>query len=134
MVPIPVIRVRDVDEINHTYFDIIDFCNSIREHFQMQIFLTLITNMFIIIYMTLTAFNDFVSKSVISDAIIYCQVDSLMRVIQTVHIMSTAATTNLEVRKIIHAFVNNYNLIVHFPNSVSKNGRLRTTTYDRDDA
>lgn len=74
------------------------FCDLILTSYQVQIFLTLISDVVIVIYMVLTAFNEFVSGSVALTAIIFCIVDPIIRLSQIVRVMSTATATISEVR------------------------------------
>lgn len=85
------------DEINNLYFRIIDFCNSIKKLYQVQIFLILTSDLFTIIHMILTAFQEFVSKPIVGAAILFCVVDPLIRILLTVFIIRTTMTTTLQV-------------------------------------
>lgn len=85
------------DEINNLYFQIIDFCNSIKKFYQVQIFIILTSDLFTIIHMILTAFQECVSKSIAGAAILFCVVDPLIRILLIVFIIRTTMTTTLQV-------------------------------------
>jgi len=94
-----IIHISEINEINQIYFQVIDYCDSVRRYYQAPIFMILTSDIFAIIYMILTAFHEFVSKSIPKWAVLFCVVDPFVRIVQIIVVISTAEIAVSQVRQ-----------------------------------
>ena len=83
--------------MNGIYFQIIDCCDAMRKRYQVPILLILTSDLLAIIYMILTAFHEFVSKSIPLWAVSWCIVDPVVRIVQIAIVVSAAEAAMFQV-------------------------------------